>query len=221
MNMNETLGARPWRVPALLVAALCSGCMGAAGQVSVQTGGAADKGGLASGLDAPLAVGGEVRPALHVDVPGLAGPPTHFISARPDVIGVRDGLLVGRAPGMSAVLVAVGGDTVVDLLHVWVKPADRLEVHGIDAGGGDVGPLSEPIELLVNDSTRLVPHPYSGADRLIGVGTSTWVVEPPIAIVLREGLPNRVRLVARTPGEAHVKVTMLGATSLLTLKVVL
>jgi hypothetical protein len=37
--------------------------------------------------------------------------------------------------------------------------------------------------------------------------------------VLKEGMPNRVRLVARTPGTATVKVTMLGQTSTLSLKV--
>jgi hypothetical protein len=121
---------------------------------------------------------------------------------------------------MSAVLVALGGDTVVDVVHVWVKAADRIEVHGIDAAGGDVGPLTEPIELVVNGGMRLVPHPYGGPDRLVGVGTSSWVVEPPIALVLREGLPNRVHLVARAPGEAQIKVTMLGATSFLKLKVI-
>jgi hypothetical protein len=93
-------------------------------------------------------------------------------------------------------------------------------VHGIDATGGDVGPLTEPIELLPGEAVRLVPHPYNGHERLVGVGTSAWVVDPPIAHVLREGLPNRVRLVARTPGSADLKVTMLGATSHLKIKVV-
>lgn len=201
--------------------ALCTGCSGAMGQVAPATAAdTADKGSLASTLNAPLAVGGEVRPALRFDFQGSAAPPTHLISARPDVLAIKDGLLVGRAPGMSAVLVALDGDTVVDFLHVWVKAADRIEVHGIDAGGSDLGPLTEPIELVVNDTVRLVPHAYGGSERLIGVATSSFVVEPPIAMVLREGLPNRVRLVARTPGSAQVKVTMLGTTSTLALKVI-
>ena len=37
---------------------------------------------------------------------------------------------------------------------------------------------------------------------------------------LREGLSNSVRIVARTPGTAVVKVTMLGATSTLPIKVI-
>lgn len=201
----------------LLVAGCASGAMG---QAHTSAGGAADKGSLASSLDAPLAVGGEVRPAFRVELRGSAAPPVHFLSARPDVIDVRDGLLVGRAPGVSAVLVAMEDNTVIDFMHVWVKPTDRVEVHGIDAAGGDMGPLTEMIELLPGDSLRLVPHAYHGRDRLAGVGTSTWVVDPPIAMVLREGLPNRVRLVARAAGTADVKVTMLGATSHLKIKVI-
>ena len=79
--------------------------------------------------------------------------------------------------------------------------------------------MSETVELVVGDGMRFVPHPYAGGARLVGVATSTWTVEPPIAIVLREGLPNRVRVVARQPGTANVNVSMLGATSTLRLKV--
>ncbi len=204
----------------LLLLPLLTGCGSAFAQVDAAPSAATDKGGLASSLDAPLAVGGEVRPALHVNVSGSAAPSVRFLSARPDVIAVRDGLLVGRAPGVSAVLVAMEDSTVLDFLHVWVKPADRIEVHGTDSAGGDMGPLTEAVDLLAGDTLRLAPHPYSGPERLAGVGTSTWVVDPPIAVVLREGMPNRVRLVARTPGTADVKVTMLGATSHLQLRVI-
>jgi hypothetical protein len=216
-SMNEHV---PLRALALLLMLLPAGCGSAMGQVATDTRGGADKGGLASALDAPLAVGGEARPALHFELRGSAAPSTHLLSARPEVIEVRDGLLVGRAPGVSAVLVTLDDHTVVDFIHLWVKPADRLVVHGIDAAGADMGPLTEAIELLPGEFLHLVPHPYGGPERLVGVGTSTWIVDPPIAVVLREGLPNRVRLVARTPGDADVKVTMLGATSHLKLKVV-
>jgi hypothetical protein len=185
-----------------------------------RTGGAADEGGLASALDAPLAVGGEVRPAIHYDTRGSAGLATHLLSPRTDVVDVRDGLLLGKAPGTAAVLVALDGDVVVDFVHVTVRPADRVEVHGIDAAGNDLGDLTERVELVVGDETRLVPHGYAGAQALAGVATSTWTVEPPIAVVLREGLPNRVRLVARQPGSAKVTVTMLGKTCSLPLEVV-
>lgn len=201
----------------LPVAAGCGG--GAMGHVNFQRSGATDKGGLASSLDAPLAVGGAVQPAVHFEVPGSAAPPTHFLSARPEIVDVRDGLLVGRSPGVSAVLVALDDDTVIDFIHVWVRSADRVEVHTIDNAGGDLGSITEPIELLPGDGLRLVPHLYARSDRLIGVGTSSWTVEPPIAVVLREGLPNRIRLVARTAGTADVKVTMLGATAHLKLTV--
>lgn len=204
--------------PFLLVLTGCGA--GAMGQVATSPGGSADKGGLASSLDAPLAVGGEVRPALEFQVKGSAAPSVQLLSPRSNVLEVRDGLLVGKAAGLAPVLVAVDGGTVIDFIHVTVRAAERIAVHGFDAGGGDVGPLSEPVELLVGDSVRLSPRPYAGSERLVGVATSTWVVEPPIAVVLREGLPGRVRLVARQPGSATVKVTMMGVTSVLELKVV-
>ena len=185
-----------------------------------RTGGAADKGGLASAIDAPLAVGGEVRPAIHYDVAGSAGLATHLVSPRPDIVDVRDGLLVGKAPGTAPVLVALDGDVVVDFLHMTVRPADRVEVHGIDAAGADLGELTEPVELVVGDALRLVPHAYAGSAALVGVATSTWTVEPPVAVVLREGLPNRVRLVARQPGSARLTVSMLGKTRTLPIEVV-
>jgi hypothetical protein len=93
-------------------------------------------------------------------------------------------------------------------------------VHGIDAAGTDLGPLTEPIDLVVGERLRLVPHPYAGAEQLAGVATPKWTVEPPIAVVLREGLPNRVTLLARTPGTADVRVSMAGVTSHLQLEVV-
>ena len=116
-------------------------------------------------------------------------------------------------------LVAIDG-TVIDLIHVTVRPVERIAVHGIDTSGADMGPLTEPIELVAGDGMRLVPQPYAGGEKLVGVATSTWVVDPPIAVILREGLPNRVRLVARQPGSATVQVTMFGATSLLRIEVV-
>jgi hypothetical protein len=182
--------------------------------------GAADKGGLASALDAPLAVGGEVRPAIHLDIKGSTAPPTHLVSPINGIIEVKDGLLVGKAEGVAPVLVALDGtNTVVDFYHVWVRPADRLEVHGIEPSGNDVGALTERVQLINGESLRLVPHAYAGPSQLAGVARSTWVVEPPIAAVLREGLPNRIRLVAKQPGNATLKVTMLGATSNLPLQV--
>jgi hypothetical protein len=197
------------------------GCGGALHQVDLSsTSGAADRGGLASALDAPLAVGGEVRPSIRYEVQGSAGLATHLLSPRRDIVDVRDGLLVGKAPGMAPVLVALDGDVVVDFIHVTVRPADRIEVHGIDSAGADLGELTEPIELVTGDGTRLVPHVYAGSARLVGVASSAWTVDPPIAVVLREGLPNRVHLVARRPGEANLTVAMLGKTKTLHLKVV-
>jgi hypothetical protein len=198
-----------------------TGCATGGGMGQVTTAhDSADRGGLASSLDAPLAVGAEVRPALKFELPGSAAPSVQLVSPRSDVLEVQGGLLVGKSAGLAPVLVAVDGGTVIDFVHVTVRQAERIEVHGFDAAGVDVGPLSEVVELVAGDGIRLSPRPYAGTERLAGVATSTWVVDPPIALVLREGLPNRVRLVARQPGTATVKVTMLGVTSSIELRVV-
>jgi hypothetical protein len=190
------------------------------GQMRTHGGGAADKGSLLSALDAPLAVGGEVRPAFQMSVAGSTPPPTHLVSARSDVILVRDGVLVGQSPGVAAVLVAMPDETVVDFLHVWVEAANRIDVHGIDGSGADLGPLTDALDMVPGERMRLVPHAYAGAEQLAGVAPATWTVDPPIAVVLREGLPNRVTLLARTAGTADVRVAMAGVTSHLQLKVI-
>jgi hypothetical protein len=203
------------------LALVVSGCGGGALRQTdlASTSGSTDKGGLASALDAPLAVGGEVRPSIHYEVPGSAGLPAHLLSPRRDILEVRDGLLVGKAAGTAPVLLALDGDLVVDFVHVSVRAADRIEVDGIDSAGADLGELTEAIELAAGESLRLVPHAYAGPNRLAGVATSTWTVDPPIALVLREGLPNRVRLLARQPGQAKVTAVMLGKSKTLALKV--
>jgi hypothetical protein len=213
---------RKWITPAVCVPFALAGtlgCGGAMGQSAIQDGGATDKGGLLSSLQAPIAVGGSVRPALRLELHGSTPPSTHYISTRPGIIAVRDGVLEGRAPGMSAVLVANDQNVVLDFIHVWVKAANRLEVHRIDVDGADMGEVSEPVEMIVGESVRFVPKPYAGAELLTGVATSSWTVEPPIATVLREGLPGRCRILARNPGTATMKVSLLGSVASVQVKV--
>lgn len=203
---------------ALIAASSCG--RGAMGQAALQDQAGADKGGLLSSLNAPLAVGGSVRPALRLELHGSTPPTTHYISARPEIISVRDGLLEGRAPGMTALLIANEQNVVLDFIHVWVKPVNRVEMHRIDSDGSDMGEISEPVEMVVGDSVRFVPRPYNGSEALTGVATSSWTIDPPIATVLREGLPNRCRIVARQAGNATLKVSMLGSAGSVQVKVV-
>ncbi len=181
---------------------------------------AADQGGLASALSSPLALGADVRPDLRFDVKGSVAMSTHLLSAREDILAVKSGLLHGNHEGTAPVLVALDSGTIVDFVHVTVKRASRIEVHAIDPASGDSGALTEPLEVATGESVHLVPFPYAEDQRVVGVSTATWTVEPPIATVLREGLPNRVRLLARKPGQATVKVVMLGSTSTLSLEVI-
>jgi hypothetical protein len=189
------------------------------GQSSIQEGGAADKGGLLSSLQAPIAVGGSVRPALRLELHGSTPPSTHYVSTRPSIFAVRDGVLEGRAPGMAALLILNDQNVVLDFIHIFVKPANRIELHRIDVDGADMGDVSEPVEMIVGESVRFVPKPYAGSELLTGVATSSWTVDPPIATVLREGLPGRVRILARSAGTATLKVSLLGSVASVHVKV--
>lgn len=210
-----------WVGPAAGVVALvtASSCGGAMGQAALDNRVASDKGGLLSSLNAPLAAGASVRPALRLELHGSTPPSTRFISARPEIITVRDGVLEGRAQGMTALLIANEQNVVLDFIHVWVKQANRLEMHRIDADGSDMGEVTEPVEMVVGESVRFVPRPYHGSEALAGVATSSWTIDPPIATVLREGLPNRARILARSAGSATLKVAMLGGVASVPVKV--
>ena len=214
------LRLKPLATSGALALTCCSCGGGAIGQSSLVAQPHSDKGGLLSSLDAPLAVGGTVRPEIRIDLKGSTPPPTHMISVRPDILSVDALGVTGRAPGLAALLVATDENVVIDFVHVWVKPADRIELHAIDSSGMDVGELTESVDLAVGESLRIVPRAYAGSQVLSGATSTTWSIEPPIALALKEGLPQRRRILARTPGSTTIRVSALGATKTLTLKVV-
>jgi hypothetical protein len=80
--------------------------------LSVSCGGAFGQGHLSQGNEAPseaaspgpIAVGARFRPKIEATVAGSEGPTVRLLSARPDVVEVDKGELLGVAPGMSAVL---------------------------------------------------------------------------------------------------------------------
>ena len=137
----------------------------------------------------------------------------------PDVVDEEHGKLVGKAPGVAAVLISMDDGTVIDFNHLWVKKPTRLELHAIGADGSDLGERSGVMELLVGDDLRLLPRIYANTQRLMGRAAADWQITPPIATVLREGASDRRRLVALRPGKATLTITTLGLRSSLQLVV--
>jgi hypothetical protein len=208
-------------VGAPLLATLLAGCgMGAMGQsVMSRDCGPNDTRCVLSGLDAPLAVGARLKPAVTLHSKGSGSPLLRLLSTRPDVVEADGGVLTGKGKGVAAVLVANDDGVVLDFLHVSVSAPTRLELHGLGADGSSLGVLSATVELLVGEGLYLQPHAYVEAQELLGDADGTWTVDPPIADVLRTGKPDLRRLLAKEPGQAAVKVSTLGLESSLRLVV--
>lgn len=172
-----------------------------------------------AGLGAPLAVGATTRPAVQTQLRGSGTPSLALWSAAPDVLTVHRGLITGQKRGVSAIVMAMDDGSAIDFVHIWVREADRIELHRLAIDGNDLGELRDTVELVAGESLRIAPRPYADAQRLLGEGTSEWRVEPPLCDVLRDGATSRRRLVARAPGQAKLHVTSLGVSATLDLVV--
>ena len=170
-----------------------------------------------SGLEAPLATGATMRPVVRTELRGSGAPSLALWSAAPDVISVSEGRITGQREGVSAIVMSMRDGTAIDFVHVWVRTADRIQLHRMSPGGDDLGELRDAIELMPGESVRVLPRPYADAQRLLGEGDSQWRVDPPLVDVLRDGAVGRRRLVAKRPGKATLTVSSLGVSSALEL----
>lgn len=200
------------------LAALCAACStGALGQGALHEG----SGDAAEPLAAPVAVGARITPDVRVTTPGAAAPVHDLLSVRPDILEARGHELVGRAPGVTAVLIREPGGSVIDLLHVWVARPSHLIVHRVTPDGDDLGELRDELDLLVGDAVLLSPRVHAGPQRLIGSAEAEWRVDPPgAAVVLRDGVVERRRVVAREAGSATLSIRMLGKSTRVRLSVI-
>jgi len=173
-----------------------------------------------SELDAPLAVGSIYRPEPKLQLPGGGVPALILESPRSQVISIHAGAIHARAPGLAAVLTKMPDGTVIDFLHVWVEAPTRITLHRFSQDFADLGMVTGPIDLVVAESVLLTPLIYADAQRLAGSAESSWSVEPPLLTVLRDGVPERRRLVARAPGQTKVTVSMLGTSTSIDVAVV-
>jgi hypothetical protein len=202
-----------WVVSALAVG--LGGCgVGAMGQAVVSD---ACKGGdpacTRSGFDAPLALGATAHPEVRLGLRGSAGPGFHIESAAPSILAVDGSGVTGAGEGTSALLFVSDRGAVLDFLHVWVKKPDSLRLSASEAGSA-MHPVSGPIELFPGESIRITAAPFADGQALLGSADAIWTVDPPIAMVLREGSDGERRLVAgdRGKGVLHVKAFGLEST---------
>lgn len=204
----------PLWLPLLLLAAC--GATGAMGQASLlhecKRG---DDGCHRATPNAPLAVGARLRPDVQVDAAGSLMPVIALTTSRPDIVAIEDGALVGKAPGMAAVLIATRDGTVIDFQHVWVAAPTAIVVER--AGGEE---LDGPVQLVAGEQLVLGSSLIGGSQRLSGEGALAWQVQGDGVSLLQDGASGRRRLIARAPGHATIVVAALGVSAAVDVEVV-
>jgi hypothetical protein len=163
-------------------------------------------------LTAPLAVGGSLQPNVDIDLQGTASPTIELISARPDVATAADGKIVGRSPGVTAILITTKDGTVLDFHHLWVEQATRMTLHRQDDQARDLGEVLDGIDFLEGESIYVTPRVYFKSQELAGTVPGTWTIDPPVALLLKQGLADGRRLFATNPGEATLTVSIPGVS---------
>ena len=193
---------------------LC-GCGGGLAQARLTEG----DGSKASELNAPLAVGASMEPKVQLALQGTASPSIRLVSTRPSVLGVENAEVLGRAPGVAALLITTEGGEVLDFYHVWVEAPTRVALQLVDAEGENLGEAREGIDLLVGEQVYLQPRSYFEAQQLAGTLDGEWTLDSHAVEVLRQGIHERRRLVAIAPGSARLTFTSSGVSQSLTIRV--
>lgn len=209
MSSNSSSSARLSGLASILV--LLSGCGGWGGLGQARMAGdcaAGDTNCKRRTLDAPIAVGAVVRPDLVFELRGSAAPSLHFDTADPTVLVAKQGAILGKSPGISALLLTTDDGTVLDFFHVWVREATGIRLSMVQAGATEA--IRRKVELLAGESVRLLATPTAEGQDLAGESVQEWTIDPPIAVLLEEGRDDSRRLVAMDPGAATLTVRSLG-----------
>jgi hypothetical protein len=143
--------------------------------------------------------------SVDLDALGSSTPTFTLLSADPSVLKASGTEVVGQAPGVAALVMLSERGEAIDFLHVPVTAPNRLGLHR-RAGGLELAELVEEVQLVVGDEMVLEVAPYLDSQRLLGKGTSEWSVAGSTLTLLRDGSPERRRVVARTPGQEDITV---------------
>ena len=197
----------------LVLIAGCAGDSGALGNTNVSTECApTDFACVTAGLDGPIAVGGVLPLSIDVDALGTSSATMTLMSADPRVLKAAGTEVIGASPGVAA-LVMLSEGSAVDFLHVYVAAPNRVGLQRIDSGLVRQE-LTDEIDMLVGDELVVEIAPYKDTQRLLGHATTTWAAGAPLTL-LKDGVPARRRIVARTAGDTDVTVTSFGFTKTL------
>lgn len=201
------------RLCCLVLIAGCAGDSGALGNTTVSPECApTDFACVTAGLDGPVAVGGVLPLSIDVDALGTSSAAMSLMSGDPRIIKTAGTEIVGLQPGVAA-LVMLSEGAAVDFLHVYVAAPNRVGLQRIEDGLVRQE-LTDQIELLVGDELIVEVAPYKDSQRLLGHATTTWNAGAPLTL-LKDGVPARRRVVARTAGETDITVTSFGFTKTL------
>jgi len=165
---------------------------------------------IAQGLDAPIALGGQVDVAVGYQVAGSSGPPTTLETVDATVLTASDTSLEAVGPGCSAVLFIGPDGDVLDFIHVWVVPAEELRILRYNASGDLLGRVQDEVQLLVDDEILVSVEPYAGAEPLLGTFTLQRDVVGDSVAVVPDPVGGWYRVVARAPGASTVVFSGLG-----------
>jgi hypothetical protein len=193
-----------------------TGCgMGALGQATLSDPCRAEESTCKKGgLDAPVAVGATVEPEVRLELRGSGTPAAHYTAVGDDVLVADRGVLRGKAPGVTAVLLRTDTGTVLDFFHVWVKAPTHLKLFQVMPAGAEPDAITTRLELLPGESVRLAASLFGDGQPLAGRAEQTWSIDKPIVAILAEGHEGRRRLVALEPGSATLKVRSLDQTAI-------
>jgi hypothetical protein len=194
--------------PLLTAVAGCSqGSPGALGQANFSTDCAPeDEACLASGLDAPIAVGAELALDVSTRFAGAAALELTLEPVDSRVLEASGNRLTGVQPGVVALLVRAPEARVIDFVHVSVREPTRLGIHQLGSAGGDLGEVQGTVQLLPGDRVVVDARPYHGERLLLGDVPLTWSATGQAVTLLDTGLGAPRRIVAREPGNARVTV---------------
>ncbi len=154
-----------------------------------------------------------------MDLKGSASPTLVLQSVRSDIAETKDGRINAIAPGVTAILVTSKEGTVLDFYHLWVEQATRVALHQLDENARDLGEILAGMDLLVGESVYLTPKVYYDAQELAGIVRGKWKVEPAIAMILRQGVADRRRIVGTKPGDAKLTIDLAGISLSLPIRV--
>jgi hypothetical protein len=166
---------------------------------------------------APLAVGAVFKPTVDAQLAGTTTPTLRLASADTGIVDIANGAMIGRAPGVTAVMIDVDSGVVFDFMHIWVAQPNAVTIER-DSGER----VADALDLVPGEEVKLHPAVWHDGQRLEGASSLTWTLAcdgPCPVALMRDGSPDRRRLRAQQVGKATVVIAGLGLEERLAVEV--